>query len=209
MGIDFVHSEPTPPFVDRGSVSQTESEESSSIENAGSLEEKQLRSTLRVVDSLTLEDEYKDNIVQNQLLETSKQQAIKLIDGVLTKVRRYAEKIISLERHYKLLRFKEQDPIVLAEKIKRADQSRTLSHDALISSIHAATRFLNTQFGAMTESRREEWEDEMEENDKTVLRVERVKFSENIIVPSSVNLHDRKQITEWAIRLYKSLTKVS
>ncbi|OIO20457.1 MAG: hypothetical protein CO029_05045 [Candidatus Magasanikbacteria bacterium CG_4_9_14_0_2_um_filter_41_10] len=168
----------------------------------------QVKEVVQLLQALKLEQEYEEDPRQRALLQISKNQAETLISRVLDDLQDYVERINAMERHIKMLQFRGLSGRDIAERIADLDDLRRNAHNALIASLHAATRFLSTTFGEMSENRKEEWEDEQEELDQEVLHVQRVDFPGKVLVPSHVDLQDRKQITAWAVDLYNAMTEI-
>lgn len=83
-----------------------------------------------------------------------------------------------------------------------------MKHDALISSLHSAIRFIAHTFGNISEEAIDNYREEAERNGRLFLEAERVNLPENIICPDGMNINDRKVIAKWSATLYGSISRL-
>ncbi|MFC1678273.1 DUF3232 domain-containing protein [Patescibacteria group bacterium] len=168
--------------------------------------EDHLISLIAAINNINLISSQRTNKKQLMQLEVKKQQAKELILDTLYKVEEYIGIIKELEEIK--IHKDNQDQKIYREKLENMDLRRELKHNALMSSINIANRFIANNFGIINEERLEEWLDTEEQANRPILDIKRVELPPNIICVDTINLSDRHQVTEWAIQLSNSLAKL-
>lgn len=173
-----------------------------------SMVEKHLNNVITQIDSIAIDESHKDDSPQEQkqLLKQKKETAKKLISEVLFKVEDYVRSIrtndeIKQQRN-------EMDAAEYRKENELSDRMRRIKHDALISQINIANRFISRNFADIDREMIWEWEDQETAAGRKVLYAKRVKFPPNIICTDTVNMNDRKQIMEWAVQLARSVSEI-
>lgn len=161
---------------------------------------------LQQIGATQLEPAFQHDHTQERLLREAKQQSHQIIREILTAVRNYMQTIQQLETTKRRGVESYGDIKDYIADIKQRDEVRSRNHDALISRLTIATRFISHTFGRIDETAQEHWEDERESRGLSILHVERIQLPPNILCPISINLHDRISIGEWASHVYDSLT---
>jgi hypothetical protein len=165
-----------------------------------------LKNILSLIQNISIEERYRDDPEQEELLKKKKDQAIKLIKDVLNKIGEYLAviaNIASIEASKD-----EYEPAAYRKKYQDTDQQRRIYHNALISNINIVNRFLVNNFGRTKEEIIEEWENREIEAGRPVLYANRIDFPENIICPDNMNLEDRDQVRKWAEQVGKYLSEL-
>lgn len=165
-----------------------------------------LKNILSLIESVSIEDQYRGDPDQVELLSRKKVQANKLIKDVLYKIGEYLAviaKIANIEASKN-----EYEPSAYRKRYEETDQQRRIYHNALISNINIANRFLINNFGKRSEEIIEEWENKEIEAGRPILYAKRVGFSENIICPDGMNLEDRDQVRRWAEQIGTYLSEL-
>ncbi|MFA6047509.1 MAG: hypothetical protein WCV59_01220 [Parcubacteria group bacterium] len=181
--------------------------ENKNQETRGNLEtEKHLKYIVELINNISPDKLYEKDIQQAKLLEQKQLQAKKLIINALRSVEEYMSSIKMLDSTKLSRESVSQDNYL--KDLENSDRARTIKHNALISDINIANRFILNNFGNMEEENIEEWEEKEEEGGRKVLYAKRIDFPRNIICTDRVNMEDRKQIADWAIEIYKSLSEL-
>lgn len=168
--------------------------------------EKQIADVLAAIDRIELEAEFANDSVQLKLLEKRKNYAKAKIGAIFEKINLYMNMIskqeeLKLEKDY-------YDQRIYSEMIYESGVSRKAIHDALISELHSAIRFIANNFATISKKAIEKWKEDQEERGVPVLRVKRINFPKNILCPDKINLQDRDHIAAWAGDIYLATGKL-
>lgn len=173
------------------------------IENPESqTEESVLEETLNKINQAELEDVFKDDAEQKQLLEIRKKQAKEMIKGVIDKAMEYIDKV---EVNVMSQRMDASDE-TKKQLVEASDRNRTYAHEALLDSLRSSIRNISHNFGNINEEAIEQWGDFLEKHKQKLLMVKRQDFPKNVVCPDNVNIKDRYSVAEWAGRLQESLS---
>lgn len=165
-----------------------------------------IKQILSLVDQMRISNAYQNDLEQKELLEKKKDQAKKLIDEVLRKIGEYLS-VVARMASVKASE-SEYEPHVYRKKFEEVDQLRRINHNALMSNIDIANRFIQKNFGQAKEEMIERWENDEFEAGRPILRAERVDFPENIIVVDGIDLNDRNQVRKWAEQIGRNLSEL-
>ena len=160
-----------------------------------------MKEAVRIIKSITLEDEYIKNKEQKNLLIKSKEQALDKLIEIFRDVKEYLM-TVKAEDDVKLDRENDSQESYAARLIN-AENVRIRKHDALVSDIQSTIRFIAFTFGQINPKAIEKWEDEKEEKGLPVLKAKRQKFPKNVFCPDDVDSRDRKQIARWAQKIFE------
>lgn len=98
------------------------------------------------------------------------------------------------------------------EEFVRINDERTRAHNALMSHIQIAIRYIFEQFSVMPSDELDDLEERLESANKKLLPVERVIFpgkeDRRIFLPRYASLDDRASITRWAEEVRKKFSDV-
>ena len=158
------------------------------------------KTVVGLINDTELIDEYKNNPEQKKLLETKKEDAIKKIKEVVKKIDDYmliVQQWDESKSHREDL--DEKDDI---QNTVDVETLRKLSHNALVSELHSAIRFISYNFGKIDEEAIEEWKEEQEDKDLPIPMVKRIDLPQNVLCPDNLNVMDKKQISAWAGQFY-------
>jgi hypothetical protein len=165
-----------------------------------------MKKILSLVEKMEISGEYQNDPEQKELLEKKKDQAKKLMDEVLRKIGEYLS-IIARMASVKASE-SEYEPHAYRKKFEEVDQLRRINHNALMSNIDIANRFIQKNFGQAKEEMIERWENDEFEAGRPILHAKRVDFPENIIVVDGINLEDRDQVKKWAEQIGRNLSEL-
>jgi thiol-disulfide isomerase/thioredoxin len=170
--------------------------------------ENHMKASIRAINNAELEQTFEKNKEQKSLLKKRKEEARKMILEVLHSIENYILAIKKLE--YIKEDGDKYDQKIFLQLKKDADAFRTTNHNALISKLKATIRYVTHTFGDINESAIEKWEENLEKLGQKILMVDRKKskISSKAICPDNINLDDRNQIAEWAVKLYHSLSQI-
>jgi Protein of unknown function (DUF3232) len=163
------------------------------------------KNIINSINNIKLSKDFVDDKEQMIILEEKKEKMKGLIVSVLNKINEYLDSIYQIAKFKKRDKNKMEQEDYLSE-FKRLDQTRTIKHDALISEINILNRFISFNFGKLEQEVIEEWEDKEEVQGRSVLYAKRIGLPKNIICPDYINMEDRKQIRDWAIKISESMT---
>jgi len=213
------HNQREPDFnPENGVVLSPESEEYDKYilfkmkEEAG-LEKKaelaQLKEVLALVKNARLIVKAKNDPEQKKLLRERKNLAKEKIREVLNDISEYlaATKDLACKRKkYEKEEFGDRDNLKF--EMENADGLRKTKHDRLVSDLTSAIRFIAHTFGNIDPEAIEKWNEKREERGQIIIEVERVNLPRNVICPDGLNLRDRKQVGNWALKLAQQLTEI-
>ncbi len=134
-------------------------------------------------------------------LKKRKEQARELINEVLSQVTDYTNAIAGLERTAARMAYA-TDLVKARRHTENADKRRTRAHNSLMSKIASATRYIQFNFGEISETALGDWEDDQEEKGEMLLEVNRVKFPQPLFSSHT----NRYEVTDWAVRLNAAMT---
>lgn len=160
--------------------------------------------TLNKINRVELEETFKDDEAQKQLLEKRKQEAKSLIKDVIEKAVEYIDKVETNVMSQRA----DVDAEVKKQMIEASDRSRSNAHNALLSSLYSAIRNISHNFGNISEEAIEKWGEFLETHGQELLMVKRQNFPENVICPDNVNIKDRYSVGEWAGKLQEALSEL-
>ncbi len=178
------------------------------IEKIGSSSEteKHLKYVVSLINNAELSSFYKEDENQKSILEKNKVQAKKLLQNVLNKVEEYINLIRAVdETKIQRENLSQKD---YSRELENIEKTRTIKHDALIADINVVNRFILNNFGDIGEENVEEWEEREETAGRDILHAKRINFPSNVICSEKINMKDRKQITDWAMQMYDSLSEI-
>ncbi|MBI5621242.1 hypothetical protein HY933_00015 [Candidatus Falkowbacteria bacterium] len=164
-----------------------------------------IRALIQQIDAVVLIKAVKKNPEQQRLLAEQKQRAKELISKVFSDVQEYMQSIARLQ-HARQREDQTQEDYL--KENTQADTARTQKHNAMMASINAAVRFISYTFGQIDDQALEQWEEDQTTRGKTIARVQRVKLPNNVLLPDSVDLKNRTQTGEWALRAYQALSQL-
>lgn len=129
------------------------------------------------------------------------------------KIKEYVHTLTqSIENYVRTIRIlSESKRIFNKADIEESDNNRTRVHNQLISDIKILNRSLLWWFGEFDpELLRGQFQKMYETQEENYIShdFKRLDIPENGICPSSINLADRKQITEWAIKIYSDISLI-
>lgn len=165
-----------------------------------------MKRILSLIEKMEISSEYRNDPEQKELLEKKKDQAKKLINEVLRKIGEYLS-VVARMASVKASE-SEYEPHVYRKKFEELDQLRRINHNALMSNIDIANRFIQKNFGQAKEEMIERWENDEFEAGRLMLYAKRVDFPENIIVADGINLDNRDQVRKWAEQIGRNLSEL-
>lgn len=154
------------------------------------VEKTEIEDVVQKINSAILVEKSSHDTEQIALLLEQKKIALQLLGHVFEAVGRYVRTIQALERAH-------------GDAIKHLDSHRRTTHNALMSTMNAAIRFISFHFGSVDEEALDAYVERLEKKGKQMADVVRFAFRKNIICPDTVDLHNRESITYWAINLYE------
>jgi hypothetical protein len=157
--------------------------------------EKIVSETVRLIKGAKVKDAYVNEKEQQDLLIKTKQDALKKILELFKDVKEYIMAVRDLDEAKKY-RTEEQ------WRIDTTDDNRAKKHNAMISDFQSTIRFISFNFAELSEKAIEKWEEGREEKGLPILRAERMKFPSKILCPEHMDIRDRKQIAQWAIKIF-------
>lgn len=163
------------------------------------------KGAIDLINNVKLSKDFVDDKEQVVILEEKKEKMKNLVASVLNKVNEYLGSIYQVAKLKKRDKNKIEQEDYLSE-FERLDQARRIKHDVLISEISILNRFISFNFSKLEQEIIEEWEDREESQGRTVLYVERIDLPKNVICPDYIDMEDRKQIMDWAIKISESIT---
>lgn len=162
------------------------------IEKGGKIA-KHINNLLKQINSIELLSGSKED---KKILQEQKSRALYWIRTVLDNAKDYSDTIKTFSS-IENMRYR-YDPEKLILALENADKRRKLSHNVLISNINICNRYIREHFGVMDEVFIDKFEEKEEVAGRSVLDINRVNFSDNIICLDNVNLEDRDSIATWA-----------
>lgn len=173
--------------------------------------QKHLENIIDVIDQIQVDKNNKlfsPDFNQVSLSEKKKADAKNLILDVVNQIDSYVKAIQEMKNLKGTLGTNEGEGSIYRKDMENIDRKRRLSHNALISSINAANRFISRNFGKINEELIEEWEEVEEKAGRKILYVKRIQFPPNIICTDNIDLSDRNQIKDWAMQLSKVTSEI-
>ncbi|MFZ5364720.1 MAG: hypothetical protein ACOZBH_00790 [Patescibacteria group bacterium] len=140
-----------------------------------------------------------DNKKHQQILQKQKQTAKKMIDDSIAKAIKYIEIVLSQEgniRKYGRSSIKE---------IETSELRRRAAHDALISSLTIANRYIYQHFGQLTPEQLDEFQDREEAAGREFIEIDRIDIPEMTFLTADVNLANRQSVALWAYNLLREI----
>lgn len=165
-----------------------------------------LKKVLSLIDDAELDDEHQGDAGQIELIQKKKEKAKELIWIVLKGVGEYLKTVASMDGLK--TRKEEYDPDAYRRMFMDADQIRKIKHEALMSDINIANRFIMKNFRNASEDQIEKWKEEEAGSGRQFLAAKRVDFPGNIVCPDYVDMNDRNQIRKWAIQIESDLSEL-
>ncbi len=162
--------------------------------------------TLTALKKIKFDDDLTAEEIKEQKPELKKR--IKLAKKAISDVYDYVAEYAQVVRKMEAFKSSQKDKLSgknWRDELKELDESRRRKHNALISTIQGAVRYMREQFSELSESQMEKFEEKMDRQDKMFLEIKRLNFDKNIFMPDWVNLRDRKSIAEWAFVLAEEL----
>lgn len=175
-------------------------------ESAADIEKKHIKSLVKSLSDLKLEGLSVNDKEQKKLLDEKIKTAKTLILDVLESVESYDLAVRKMNLISKSRRELEGDEYRIAAQ--NADSIRRAAHDALISKISIANRFLRNNFGVIEQAKQEEFEETETLAGRKYLEIQRITLPINGVCPDNINLSDRDSIGRWAYDIFDSLTKI-
>lgn len=172
------------------------------IGEASALEDIIAKSVL-ILNNIDLNPESNNDEEQVQLLEKRKKFAFGKISSLLEDVNQYVISISALDTVKQQREDINQDDYLI--QLERADKYRKQRHDSLIQSLQSTIKYIQYNFGKISEKAQEKWEEEQEDKGLPILDVRRMEFPPKVVCPESIDLSNRKHITAWAVQLALSL----
>lgn len=158
-----------------------------------------LKNTLSLIENINIDEQHQEDKEQIELLHKKKEQARQMIRVVLRKTGEYLE-IIARMKNLEA-RKEEYEPSAYRKMFMEIDQLRKIKHEALMSDINIANRFMMKNFGKASDEVIEMWGNEEIEAGRQMLFARRIDFPKNIICPDDIDLNDRNQIRRWAVQI--------
>lgn len=167
--------------------------------------EEYVKNAISLIKSATLEEGDHPEEEWEQLAK-EKEEALQMLRQIFSNdIPRYIDAIAALERSGNIYRSDNDEQGV----IRMRDKMRSIVHDALMSDINMAIRFIAHAFADIDRNAIEQWEDDLyERTGREPLDVKRVKFPPQIFIPDNVNFKRREDITEWAVNIYEHLSSI-
>ncbi len=164
---------------------------------------KQIEKVLQLVDSVEL---IKTNKKVEKILQQEKDKSKELIEKSLKSAQAYTARVENLSQTTTLAK-SISDTKVYQEKVQSSDQRRRQAHEALISDINIALRYLNEHFVDYGDEILGKLEEKFEERNEEFIRIKRVRFPENVFLPTTINLKNRNDLAKWAVLVTEELAK--
>jgi len=156
-----------------------------------------------ILRNVELNPESSGDEAQKELLEKRKKFAVDKISSLLEDINQYVISINALDT------IKQQREDINQEdysaQLERADEYRKQRHNSLIQNLQSTIKYIQYNFGKISEKALEKWEEEQEEKGFPILDVRRIGFPPKVVCPESIDLNNRKHITAWAVQLALSL----
>lgn len=154
--------------------------------------------------NVQINDEEKNNYEEIQKLEACKKRIKSYLGGVLEDIQKYAGTIRECDEATKTKN---------AEIIEQIDKKRTSAHNRLMSDLNTLNRSLLWWFGNYEINSEELPADlkqmyEKQEEKYISDEIERIDIGQNGICPPELDVHNRTQITLWALDIYKDIAKI-
>jgi len=159
--------------------------------------EKRFNELINKINNIRIDPEFKDNPGEIELLKAAKQKAEELLTiSLLPKVKLY---IIARNASEKLKRESgDYETKEYQRKYIDADKNRKLAHNALISDLHSAIRYIRLRFAEMDEDDIYEWEAEEEKAGRKPVHAKRIKMDGNLLIRDDLDVNDREIVEDWA-----------
>jgi hypothetical protein len=170
--------------------------------------EKNIKLLITNLSDIELEAFALDNPEQKELLADKIETAKDLIKDVLNNVESYNTAVRKVDFIAKSMKNRELEGAEYRSSMQNADAGRRFAHEALISSIAIANRFLNNNFGNIGQDRIDEFKNNEIGAKRKYLEVKRISLPANGVCSANVNLSDRDSIGRWAYDVFDSLTEL-
>ncbi|HUT22556.1 MAG TPA: DUF3232 domain-containing protein [Candidatus Bipolaricaulota bacterium] len=157
-----------------------------------------LKNVIDEIDKVNLSEDEGDKEAEKQLKE-QKKRAKELLDNALSLAIKYIEIVLSQEKKVKFIGQVDMKAII------SSDERRSAAHNALISSLIIANRYIYQHFAKLPEAKLDEFIAQEEDANRDYIEVERIDLTENTFLPLSVNLKDRYSVSRWAYDLMREL----
>jgi hypothetical protein len=179
--------------------SQTLEEVERYKEKRGELKEveKIVSETVKLVKGAKLDEDYLNDDEQRLLLDKTKEATLNKILEVFKDIKEYMLAVRTLDEAKK-----RRDTTGEEWRVDNAEKVRTKKHNALMSDFQSTIRLISFNFAQLSEKAIENWEEEREEKGLPVLKAKRMKFPPKILCPEYIDIRDRKQISQWAIKVF-------
>jgi len=158
------------------------------------------------LNNVSLQSQYSENEAQQLLLKNKIAIMKQLIEQSLEYAVEYVDSIRRMSK-VKLGR-SEMNREDYLDEMRESDTERRAKHNALIDSLKIANRFLQNNFGNLTEERRQKFVKDELRAGRQILEVERQDFGNNGLVSEKVDLNNRDQVKDWAIVVVDSLEQI-
>jgi hypothetical protein len=185
---------------------ENKSSDTSKNQEGGLRFEKQIANLIMTIENVKLDPLYGSDEGQKELLKQKKDQAKKMIGGVLDDIVEYMDTIDSF--YQVKMKREDTDQEIFLTEMKNAEDRRASKHNALISGLYSAIRFISHTFGNISDEAIDNYREEAEKNNRPFLEVMRVDLPENILCPDGMDINDRKAIAKWSATLYDSISNL-
>jgi hypothetical protein len=143
---------------------------------------------------------------QRNDLEKRKTVALNKIKNLFEDINQYITSINALDTLNQ--QSDEMDQKDYSSQKEAADKYREQMHNTLIRNLHSTIKYIQYNFGKISEKALEKWEEEQEEKGLPILDVRRAEFPPKVVCPESIDLNNRKHIMAWAVQLALSLGQI-